>query len=114
MTSLHGKTLDVRIIVAPTVYILQVQVGLYHSQASLVSSVGRVVGPLTGCYWIRILVWLNYDLYGFLHINSRLYARLNNQLSHPIPISSKILSAGLLEVCLGGWGKLCKRSMLLN
>ena len=27
---------------------------------------------------------LNYDLYGSLHINSRLLARLNNQLSHPI------------------------------
>ena len=31
-----------------------------------------------------ILVCVNYDLYGSLHINSRLHARLNNQLSHPI------------------------------
>ena len=32
-----------------------------------------------------ILVCVNYDLNGSLLINSRLHARLNNQLSHPIP-----------------------------
>ena len=31
-----------------------------------------------------ILVCVNYDLYGSLRINSRLHARLNNQISHPI------------------------------
>ena len=31
-----------------------------------------------------ILVCVNYDLNGSLHINSRLHARLNNQISHPI------------------------------
>ena len=61
--------------------------------ASLVSSVGRVVAPLTGWSWVRtwlgwpfishhlILVCVNYDLNGSLRINSRLHARLNNQLS---------------------------------
>ena len=34
-----------------------------------------------------ILVCVNNDLYGSLHINSRLHARLNNQISHPIPSS---------------------------
>ena len=67
-------------------------------RASLVSSVGSMVPPLTGWYWVStpgwagpssschlILVCVNYDLYGSLHINSRLHARLNNQISHPIP-----------------------------
>ena len=32
-----------------------------------------------------ILVCVNYDLNGSLRINIRLHARLNNQISHPIP-----------------------------
>ena len=40
-------------------------------------------GPSSSCH--LILVCVNYDLYGSLHINSRLHARLNNQISHPIP-----------------------------
>ena len=33
-----------------------------------------------------ILVCVNYDLNGSLRINSRLHARLHNQISHPIPL----------------------------
>ena len=39
-------------------------------------------GPLSSC--LLILVCVNYDLNGSLRINSRLHARLNNQISHPI------------------------------
>ena len=44
------------------------------------------VGPSSSC--LLILLCVNYDLYGSLHINSRLHARLNNQPSHPVPSSS--------------------------
>ena len=73
---------------------------ILRSSASLVNSVGSMVAPLTEWYWVRIpvglalhlhshliLVCVNYDLNGSLHINSRLHARLNNQISHPIPSS---------------------------
>ena len=39
--------------------------------------------PFMSCH--LILVCVNYDLNGSLRINSRLHARLNNQISHPIP-----------------------------
>ena len=42
-------------------------------------------GPSSSCH--LILVCVNYDLNGSLHINSRLHARLNNQLSHPIQVN---------------------------
>ena len=50
------------------------------------------ITPIHKRYWAGpsssyhlILVCANYDLNGSLRIDSRLHARLNNQISHPIP-----------------------------
>ena len=43
----------------------------------------NLAGPSSSCH--LILMCVNYDLNGSLRLNSRLHARLNNQISHPIP-----------------------------
>ena len=50
-------------------------------------------GPSSSCH--LILVCVNYDLNGSLRINSRLHARLNNLISHPIFVVNWLWRCGV-------------------
>ena len=85
---LHLMTMNVFVIVFVLFYFCHViafKLAVFRFYFNSWRKIKVIVIVIVSCH--LILVCVNYDLYGSLHISSRVHARLNNQPFHPIYVS---------------------------